>query len=88
MNDLKKVYQVHADVWSLHRKYYSPQTDAEWDALAEEAGKLMEKYEKDPELEDISFQLICAVTRSIDNRWRKEKKENERNQSNGTISHR
>lgn len=70
----RKIYQVHTDAWLLHKKYYSPQTDAEWDALAEEATNIIEKYEKDPELEDMSFKLITAITTSIDERWRREHK--------------
>lgn len=37
--ELKIIYQLYTDLWKMFRQYHTARTDAEWDRLAEQAGK-------------------------------------------------
>lgn len=72
MDRLKELFQLHTDLWLLHKKYYhlpSSGTDQEWDQLIVDYQALEKKYKQDPELSQICYQLVKAVVETIDTRY-------------------
>ena len=71
MDRLKELFQLHTDVWLLHKKYYNlPESNKEedWDKLIVDYQAIEKKYEHDQELSEICVQLIKAVVKTIDDR--------------------
>lgn len=71
MDRLKELFQLHTDVWLLHKKYFDlPKSNdvADWDKLIEDYQAIEKKYKQDPELDQIREKLVLAVVKSLDER--------------------
>ena len=44
---LKTAYQLYTDLWKLVKEHHNARTDAEWQALADNADELVGKYGED-----------------------------------------
>ncbi len=68
--ELKKLNELHVDIWHLHKKYYPlPDDDKGWDDLIFDIGALREKYPDNSELGSIRHELVRAVVNTLDSRY-------------------
>lgn len=64
-------FNIYADVWSLHKKFFDIEADddAMWEKYIKESDDICKKYCNN----NLSRDLICAVTRNLEERSKEKK---------------
>lgn len=67
---LKRLNELHVDVWHLHKKYYPlPEKEKGWEELQTDIDSLQKKYPDDSELGSVRYELVKAVVNTLDSRY-------------------
>lgn len=67
---LKRLNELHVDVWHFHKKYYPlPEKEKGWEELQTDINLLQEKYPDGSELGSVRYELVKAVVNTLDSRY-------------------
>lgn len=66
-------WQIYADIWSFHKKYYDlTESDGYWNAIAKDSAAIRQKYEHTSFTRFVE-ELLLAVTNQLEDKKMQER---------------